>query len=229
MILQGISTLRNLKILAIQSNRLTSLGRNNSNSITNITNNGNKADNHLSSNVNSESQPNANTNTDNDNDNSLNLPLSALISLTELYVSHNALTSLTGLSAGPSSLRIVDISNNPLSSLAGLEPLKNLEELWASNCRIDDWKEVERGIGTEMSRKRSLETVYLEGNPVQRKQPALYRGKVKLLVPGVRQIDACKFLFLFLCFFFFFFFGFRKKYFEPCRYLRRRSSTQQLH
>ena len=46
-----------------------------------------------------------------------------------------------------------------------------------------------------MSGKSALETVYLEGNPVQRRQPTLYRGKVKILVPGVRQIDACEFFF----------------------------------
>ena len=208
---QGISNLHNLTILSIQSNRLTSLGtpsNNSSNKTTDISNNGNKEHAKAKTDIINGTQPNTaakvdNTTIENPNNtiNSSNLPLSYLTSLTELHVSHNALTSLTGLSAGPESLRTLDISSNPLSSLVGLEPLKNLEELWASNCQLDDWREVERGIGTEVSGKHALETVYLEGNPVQRKQPALYRGKVKLLVPGVRQIDASEFCILSVLYF----------------------------
>ena len=87
---------------------------------------------------------------------------------------------------------MLDISSNPVSSLSGLEPLTKLEEFWASNCKIEDWREIERGLG-EKSGKEKLETVYLEGNPIERMGPAVYRGKVKMLVPRVRQIDACRF------------------------------------
>ena len=203
---QGISTLRNLTILSIQSNRLSSLGIPNSSSNrmpSSTTNDQTRDDSRTDTDIINGSTSEAITNNtnnnvidnnDNNNISNLPLPLSFLTSLTELHVSHNALTSLNGLSTGPASLRILDISSNPLSSLAGIESLTNLEELWASNCHMDDWREVERGIGTEKSGKHALETVYLEGNPIQRKQPALYRGKVKLLVPGVRQIDACEFL-----------------------------------
>jgi len=38
--------------------------------------------------------------------------------------------------------------------------------------------------------KKELTTVYFEGNPLQLKQPALYRNKVKLALPQIQQIDA---------------------------------------
>lgn len=42
----------------------------------------------------------------------------------------------------------------------------------------------------ELADKEELETVYFEGNPLQRAQPALYRNKVRLALPQVVQIDA---------------------------------------
>lgn len=41
-----------------------------------------------------------------------------------------------------------------------------------------------------MAKKEKLETVYFEGNPLQLRQPALYRNKVRLALPQVQQIDA---------------------------------------
>lgn len=53
-----------------------------------------------------------------------------------------------------------------------------------------DFAEVER----ELRDKEQLETVYFEGTPLQTRQPALYRNKVRLALPQVKQIDASKFL-----------------------------------
>lgn len=39
---------------------------------------------------------------------------------------------------------------------------------------------------------KDLNTVYFEGNPLEKKQRALYRNKVKLALPNIRQIDASK-------------------------------------
>ena len=111
--------------------------------------------------------------------------LASLTSLEELHISHNALTSLSGLSSNIA-LRVIDISSNPISSLAGLETLTNLEEFWASYCKLDNFQEVE----AQLKDKEKLETVYFEGNPLQLRQPALYRNKVRLALPQVRQIDA---------------------------------------
>jgi protein phosphatase 1 regulatory subunit 7 len=111
--------------------------------------------------------------------------LKALTNLEELYISHNALESLSGLENNLK-LRTLDISNNKIDSLAGLGPHAELEELWASYNQIGDFREVER----ELADKKNLTTVYFEGNPLQLRQPALYRNKVKLALPQLKQIDA---------------------------------------
>jgi protein phosphatase 1 regulatory subunit 7 len=111
--------------------------------------------------------------------------LSSLPNLEQLHISHNALTSLSGLESN-TNLRVIDISSNPIDHLTGLSQLTHLEELWASYCKIGDFAEIER----ELKDKEELETVYFEGNPLQLRQPALYRNKVRLALPQVKQIDA---------------------------------------
>jgi Leucine-rich repeat (LRR) protein len=83
---------------------------------------------------------------------------------------------------------VLDISNNPISHLENLSHLSHLEELWASNCQIGDFAEVER----ELKSKEELTTVYFEGNPLQLKGPAVYRNKTRLALPQLKQIDASK-------------------------------------
>ncbi|KAI1136065.1 protein phosphatases PP1 regulatory subunit sds22 [Hypoxylon sp. FL0543] len=112
-------------------------------------------------------------------------PLRDVPQLEELYISHNALEDLSGL-AGNSNLTILDISNNMVKSLKGLENLKNIEEVWASYNQLADFADIERMLAD----KENLTTVYFEGNPVQLRQPALYRNKVRLALPQVQQIDA---------------------------------------
>ena len=139
---QNLSSLQNLTLLSIQSNRLTSASLSH---------------------------------------------LSTLPNLTDLYLSHNALTTLTQL-ATSTQLRILDVSSNSIKSLSGLAPLTELEELWASNCQLDDFEEVK----TELGGMKELSTVYFEGNPLENKQRVLYRNKVRLALPNIRQIDASK-------------------------------------
>ncbi|KAK4916427.1 protein phosphatase regulatory subunit Sds22 [Elasticomyces elasticus] len=114
--------------------------------------------------------------------------LASLPQLTELYVSDNKITSLAPLSSNPK-LEILDFQTNPISSLAGLEGLTELENLWASNCQIADFKEIE----AVLKDKKKLEEVYFEGNPVQKSGPVLYRNKVRLALPQVVKIDAGKY------------------------------------
>ncbi|KAI0126952.1 protein phosphatases PP1 regulatory subunit sds22 [Xylariales sp. AK1849] len=112
-------------------------------------------------------------------------PLRLAPQLEELYISHNALENLDGLDGNPN-LKVIDISNNMIQSLKGLGHLKQLEEFWASYNQIGDFADVER----ELADKKNLNTVYFEGNPLQLRQPALYRNKVRLALPQVQQIDA---------------------------------------
>lgn len=83
-----------------------------------------------------------------------------------------------------------DFSNNQVSKLEHLSSLEQLEELWASNNQLSNFDEVER----ELREKKNLETVYFEGNPLQTRGPAVYRNKVRLAIPHIKQIDASKLL-----------------------------------
>ncbi|KAL2355897.1 hypothetical protein BJ546DRAFT_1036708 [Cryomyces antarcticus] len=111
--------------------------------------------------------------------------LSALTKLEDLYISDNILTSLSGISSLPN-LKLLDVSSNPIEHLSDLENLTHLQELWASSCQLSSFDEVEKQLGD----KKELETVYFEGNPLQKRQPVLYRNKVRLALPQIRQVDA---------------------------------------
>ena len=110
-----------------------------------------------------------------------------MLRLEELYISHNLLEDVSALSKC-TSLRTIDISSNPITSISGLGPLRSLEELWASDCQLDSFEEVER----ELQDKEHLTTVYFEGNPLQTRKKELYRNKVRLAIPQIKQIDASK-------------------------------------
>jgi protein phosphatase 1 regulatory subunit 7 len=113
--------------------------------------------------------------------------LEDLSNLEELYVSHNAITEISATSLAKNhKLRVLDISNNQISHLENLSHLKDLEELWASSNKLHDFREVER----ELADKEKLETVYFEMNPLQLSGPAVYRNKVRLALPRIKQIDA---------------------------------------
>lgn len=111
--------------------------------------------------------------------------LEGLKNLEELYVSHNALKKISGLDNN-TKLHIIDVSNNQISELDGLAHLSELEELWASNNQLSSFDEVER----QLAHKETLQTVYFEGNPLQTANGVLYRNKVRLALPMIKQIDA---------------------------------------
>ncbi|KAK7205002.1 protein phosphatase PP1 regulatory subunit sds22 [Myxozyma melibiosi] len=112
--------------------------------------------------------------------------LEDLEALEELYISHNGLTKIEGLEKNLN-LHILDITSNAIEHVENLSHLRNLEELWASSNKISSFDEIE----AELKGVESLETVYFEGNPIQRENPSTYRNKVRLaLGPGLKQIDA---------------------------------------
>jgi len=82
----------------------------------------------------------------------------------------------------------LDVQNNPLSSLQGVGTLKQLENLWASNCKLSSFADLEN----ELKDKEQLSEVYFEGNPLQTQNEVLYRNKVRLALPQVTKIDASK-------------------------------------
>ena len=64
-----------------------------------------------------------------------------------------------------------------------------MEEFWASDNQISSFREVEE----ELVDKEHLATVYFEGNPLQTQNAVLYRNKIRLALPQVKQIDASKY------------------------------------
>jgi Leucine-rich repeat (LRR) protein len=119
--------------------------------------------------------------------------LKELPQLEELYISDNLLTSLEPLSYAPN-IRVLDVQNNPLTSLKGVSALTNIENFWATGCKLERFDELEKELGD----KKELDEVYFEGNPLQKSNPVLYRNKVRLALPQVSKIDASKYLFALL-------------------------------
>lgn len=113
--------------------------------------------------------------------------LATLPNLTELYMSHNALEDVKQLE-GCTGLQTLDVGANPLKSLAGLIQLTALEEIWASDCLLDSFDDLE----IHLRNARSLHTAYFEGNPLQTRKRETYRNKLRLALPQLRQIDASK-------------------------------------
>ncbi|OAV88266.1 hypothetical protein PTTG_08455 [Puccinia triticina 1-1 BBBD Race 1] len=116
--------------------------------------------------------------------------LENLVKLEELYISHNGLTSIgEGLSTNKK-LRVLDIGANEINDMKGIEGLSHLEELWANNNKmtVAGWSAIEGALcQTAMP---NLQTVYLEGNPLQLEMGANYRRKIMLACPQLIQIDA---------------------------------------
>ena len=87
--------------------------------------------------------------------------------LEELYLACNGLTSLEGFWGGDSSdssppahLHTVDLSRNPISSLAGIQVLApSLEELWLTGVALQDPAQL------EPLRQLKLSCIYLEHSP----------------------------------------------------------------
>ena len=75
-----------------------------------------------------------------------------------------------------------------IDHLENLDTLSALEELWASSNKLNSFDEIEGQLGG----LQSLETVYFEHNPLQTSNPVLYRNKVRLALPKIKQIDASK-------------------------------------
>lgn len=112
--------------------------------------------------------------------------LEALTNLEEFYISHNGIEKIEGLDKNLA-LNIVDISANRIEHIENLSHLINLQELWASGNRFEDFDEIKN----ELSGIKTLEAVYFEFNPLQRKNPVTYHNKIRLsLGPSLRQIDA---------------------------------------
>lgn len=108
--------------------------------------------------------------------------------LEELYLAHNGITaegaySPTGLQLSFPNLSVLDLSRNRLTTTTPFAHLKSLDELWLSGNKIAKFEDVQ-----PLSSLDSLDTIYLEYNPLQ--EDPLYRKKLAELIPSLSQIDA---------------------------------------
>jgi protein phosphatase 1 regulatory subunit 7 len=71
-----------------------------------------------------------------------------------------------------------------VSKIEKISHLVHLEEFWANDNQISDFGDLE-----QLELAKNLETVYFEGNPLQ-KLTTQYRLKIKLALPSIKQIDA---------------------------------------
>ncbi|SJL00091.1 related to regulatory subunit of protein phosphatase-1 [Armillaria ostoyae] len=126
--------------------------------------------------------------------------MEGLVNLQELYLSHNGIEKLEGLqdNVGRSfpfnvdgltdtqvNLSTLDIGNNFVPAIEGIDHLAQLEELWMNNNNIPA-----SVLSSPFPDLPALRTIYLEGNPCQKADPVNYRRKVMLALPQVTQIDA---------------------------------------
>ncbi|KAI0925989.1 hypothetical protein AcW1_008276 [Taiwanofungus camphoratus] len=111
--------------------------------------------------------------------------LDSLKNLEELYLSHNGIERLEGLEHNHK-LRTLDIGNNFVPLLENISHLSSLEELWINDNTITTLRDLE----PQLKHISCLETIYLEGNPVQKDEGANYRRKVILALPQIKQLDA---------------------------------------
>lgn len=105
-----------------------------------------------------------------------------MVNLRELYLSHNGIEVIEGLENN-NKLTMLDIASNRIKKIENISHLTELQEFWMNDNLLESWSDLD-----ELKGARSLETVYLERNPLQ-KDPQ-YRRKVMLALPSVRQIDA---------------------------------------
>ncbi|THH31449.1 hypothetical protein EUX98_g2745 [Antrodiella citrinella] len=111
--------------------------------------------------------------------------LEGLENLEQLYLSHNGIKKIEGLETN-TKLSTLDIAANFVSELENVSHLTGLEELWMNNNKI----ETLAGLEPQLQHITTLETIYLEHNPVQAKEGANYRRKVTLALPQISQLDA---------------------------------------
>jgi len=78
------------------------------------------------------------------------------------------------------------VANNQIRHLENISHLTSLEDLWINHNQLESFDELER----ECRGMSHLETVYLEGNPLETQAGPRYRAKVRLAIPWIRQVDA---------------------------------------
>ncbi len=113
------------------------------------------------------------------------LEFECLAGLEELYLSHNGIEEVRGLTL-LTALNTLDLSNNKIRLLEGMTQLQALEECWMNDNGISDFE----CVAAQLMPLPKLKTVYLERNPVSKEFG--YRKQLAAMLPTVTQIDASR-------------------------------------
>ncbi|CAA0814311.1 Leucine-rich repeat (LRR) family protein [Striga hermonthica] len=106
------------------------------------------------------------------------------VALEELYLSHNGIAKMEGLSALVN-LRVLDVASNKLTEINDIESLTKLEDLWLNDNQITSLDNIAEAVAGS---RNSLTTIYLERNPCAN-SPS-YISTLKQIFPNIQQIDS---------------------------------------
>lgn len=104
-----------------------------------------------------------------------------LVNLRELYLACNRIPDVTGLPQG--NLEIVDLSTNGVQSLAGVEALSTLQEMWLTSSAFTSYDDLRY-----LAALPKLNCLYLEHSPIAKDFE--YRMVVTKMLPTLEQLDA---------------------------------------
>jgi len=104
-----------------------------------------------------------------------------LVKLRELYLACNRIPDVNGLPQG--NLEIVDLSTNGVQSLAGVESLTTLQELWLTSSALSSFEDLHC-----LTALPKLTCLYLEHSPIAKDFE--YRIKITQMLPMLQQLDA---------------------------------------
>ncbi|KAK1289487.1 hypothetical protein QJS10_CPB18g01104 [Acorus calamus] len=110
------------------------------------------------------------------------------VALEELYLSHNGIAKMEGLSS-LENLRVLDVSSNKLTSVDDIESLTRLEDLWLNDNQIVSLDVIGSAV---LGSREKLTTIYLEHNPCA-KSPD-YSTTLRQIFPNLQQVDSDVFL-----------------------------------
>ncbi|KAK3210643.1 hypothetical protein Dsin_015349 [Dipteronia sinensis] len=83
------------------------------------------------------------------------------VALEELYLSHNGISKMEGLSTLVN-LKVLDVSSNKLTSVDDIQSLPRLEDLWLNDNQIESLESIAEAVAGS---RETLITIYLEKNP----------------------------------------------------------------
>lgn len=106
------------------------------------------------------------------------------VALEELYLSHNGIAKMEGLST-LEKLRVLDVSSNKLTAINDIEKLTRLDDLWLNDNQISSLEGFDVSVAGS---KERLTTIYLEHNPCA--SSPKYSATLQQIFPKLQQIDS---------------------------------------